>query len=48
MVKAPPDIDALVQGFGLHLKQLKDPEYKESQVRRQSIDPFWELLGWDI
>src|SRR5262249_19801310 len=38
----------LVQGFAKHIRQLKAPDYKESQVRRHYIDPFWELLGWDV
>jgi len=41
-------IHELVQGFATHIKQLKAPDYKESQVRRNYIDPFWELLGWDV
>ncbi|MHB1157327.1 MAG: Eco57I restriction-modification methylase domain-containing protein [Phycisphaerales bacterium] len=40
-------IKTLAQGFAKHIHELKAPEYKESQVRRHYIDPFWELLGWD-
>jgi type I restriction-modification system DNA methylase subunit len=42
------DIRTLVQGFAKHIKELKAPEYKESQVRLHYIDPFWMLLGWDV
>lgn len=42
------DIQTLVQGFAKHLRELKAPEYKESQVRLHYIDPFWGLLGWDV
>lgn len=38
----------LIQGFAKHLRELKGPDYKESQVRLHYIDPFWELLGWDV
>src|SRR5262249_52954918 len=42
------NITTLVQGFGKHIRELKAPDYKESQVRRHYIDPFWKLLGWDV
>jgi hypothetical protein len=42
------EIRTLVQGFAKHVKELKAPEYKESQVRLNYIDPFWRLLGWDV
>jgi hypothetical protein len=42
------EIRTLVQGFAKHIKELKAPEYKESQVRLNYIDPFWTLLGWDV
>ena len=41
-------IKTLVQGFAEHIRQLKAPQYKESQVRLHYIDPFWKLLGWDV
>ncbi|MGA2034319.1 MAG: N-6 DNA methylase [Thermoguttaceae bacterium] len=41
-------IKTLVQGFGENIRQLKAPQYKESQVRLHYIDPFWKLLGWDV
>lgn len=42
------NIHLLVQGFARHIRQLKAPETKESQVRLHYIDPFWSLLGWDV
>jgi hypothetical protein len=48
MRKTRTDINDLVQGFARNIKQLKAPEYKESQVRLHYIDRFWELLGWDV
>jgi type I restriction-modification system DNA methylase subunit len=41
-------IKTLVQGFGDNIRQLKSPQYKESQARLHYIDPFWKLLGWDV
>lgn len=48
MSKQTPSIKSLVQGFAQHIKELKGPDYKESQVRLHYIDPFWKLLGWDV
>ena len=48
MPPRPSDIKSLVQGFASHIKELKAPEYKESQVRLHYIDRFWKLLGWDV
>jgi len=48
MARQTPTIKSLVQGFAQHLKELKAPDYKESQVRLHYIDPFWKLLGWDV
>lgn len=48
MPQSTTDIKTLVQGFAQHIKELKAPEYKESQVRLHYIDPFWTLLGWDV
>jgi hypothetical protein len=48
MASTTTDIKTLVQGFAKHLKELKLPDYKESQVRLHYIDPFWTLLGWDV
>lgn len=41
-------IATLVHGFAKHIRELKAPDYKESQARLHYIDPFWTLLGWDV
>src|SRR5260370_36261608 len=41
-------IKSLVQGFAKHFSELHAPDYKEMQVRGHYIDPFWNLLGWDV
>ncbi|MCP4536527.1 MAG: hypothetical protein GY832_05220 [Chloroflexi bacterium] len=28
--------------------QYKQPDYKEARVRAEFIDPFLEVLGWDV
>jgi hypothetical protein len=48
MTHTSTTIKTLVQGFGENIRQLKSPQYKESQVRLQYIDRFWYLLGWDV
>lgn len=48
MARQIPTIKQLAQGFAQHLRELKAPDYKESQVRLHYIDPFWQLLGWDV
>jgi type I restriction-modification system DNA methylase subunit len=42
------NIKSLVQGFAEHIRLLKAPNYKESSVRLQYVDPFWKLLSWDV
>jgi hypothetical protein len=49
---APPesrrDIEALVQRFARNRDVYTRPDYKETQVRVEFIDPFFEALGWDV
>ena len=42
------DIEALVQRFTRNLDAYTRPDYKETQVRVEFIDPFFEALGWDV
>jgi predicted type IV restriction endonuclease len=49
---APPEsrreIEALVQRFARNQDVYTRPDYKETQVRVEFIDPFFEALGWDV
>lgn len=45
---APPELLDLVQRFKRNLDQYKRSSYNETQVRVDYIDPFFELLGWDV
>lgn len=38
----------LVEHFDLSIDTLKSNNYNETQVRREFIDPFFKLLGWDV
>ncbi|MGB3458933.1 MAG: DNA methyltransferase, partial [Halobacteriota archaeon] len=41
-------IGALVDRFRANIDVYKKSAYKEAQVRREFIDPFFEALGWDV
>jgi len=51
-ITAPRDtrrqIEGLVQRFARNLDVYTRPDYKETQVRVEFIDPFFEALGWDV
>ena len=44
----PKEVLELVEHFERNLEQYRSPQYKEAEVRREFIDPFFEALGWDI
>ncbi len=44
----PEAVLALVERFDEHRDAYKHQEYKETQVRREFIDPFFIALGWDV
>ena len=41
-------IAELVARFREQYASYKRPDYNETQVRRDFIDPFFKALGWDI
>jgi|SRR5580692_3252293 hypothetical protein len=45
---APPVIAELVEAFERNLDSYQSALYKETQVRHEYIDPFFEALGWDV
>jgi len=45
---APVLIKRLVDTFHRNIESLKSGDYKETQVRREFIDPFFTALGWDV
>ena len=42
------EVQGLVDRFARNLDVYTRPEYKETQVRVEFIDPFFEALGWDV
>jgi hypothetical protein len=48
MMAARAKILDLVERFQRNLKEYKQGNYNETQLRREFIDPFFEELGWDV
>ena len=42
------EMEGLVERFARNLDVYTRPDYKETQVRVEFIDPFFEALGWDV
>jgi type I restriction-modification system DNA methylase subunit len=45
---APQIVLTLVENFERNLDAYRNGQYKETQVRRDFIDPFFKALGWDM
>jgi len=48
MANVPPRILQLVETFDRNIEAYRSQQYKEVQLRREFIDPFFEELGWDV
>src|SRR6266516_1605051 len=44
----PQTIRELVERFERNLDAYRSPQYNETQLRREFLDPFFKALGWDI
>jgi predicted type IV restriction endonuclease len=44
----PNQVLELVERSERNLDEYKRPDYKETRVRAEFIDPFLEALGWDV
>jgi len=47
-VSAPSRIVELVQRYEQNREAYESGQYKETQLRREFLDPFFEELGWDV
>ncbi len=47
MAECPQEITRLVEQFGRNIDSYRESRYKEAQLRKEFIDPFFEALGWD-
>ena len=45
---APAEVIELVERFRRNLDVYKRDDYKETRVRVEFIDPFFQALGWDV
>lgn len=46
---APPSrLKDIVARFADHLESYRAGRYNETQIRREFLDPFFRLLGWDV
>ncbi len=45
---APTGVKQLVERFSNNLEAYKRDDYKETRLRVEFIDPFFESLGWDV
>ena len=46
--EARVQVEKLVERFSRNLEAYKRQAYKETQVRVEYVDPFFEALGWDV
>jgi len=44
----PQEILVLIERFGNNLKSYSSGTYNETQLRREFVDPFFTMLGWDV
>ncbi len=44
----PPDIATLVTRFADYRERYKSGQYKETELRREFLDPLFKALGWDV
>ena len=47
-MSVPQTIRELVERFERQLDAYRAPHYNETQLRREFLDPFFKVLGWDI
>jgi predicted type IV restriction endonuclease len=48
MTTVPSPVIELVETFDRNIDTYRSPQYNETQLRREFIDPFFEQLGWDV
>ena len=44
----PAEIRELTERFERNKDAYRSPQYNETQLRREFLDPFFKALGWDI
>lgn len=41
-------LELLIKAYHEHFEQYIKPEYNETEVRNDYVNPFFEILGWDV
>src|SRR3990167_7262490 len=47
-MSVPQELHELVERFNTNREAYRSGQYNESQLRQEFIDPFFQLLGWDV
>lgn len=47
-MSVPQELLELVERFNTNCEAYRSGQYNETQLRREFIDPFFQLLGWDV
>jgi type I restriction-modification system DNA methylase subunit/predicted type IV restriction endonuclease len=48
MTEIPAEILELIKRFEDNKEAYRSGQYNETQLRREFVDPFFEVLGWDV
>jgi hypothetical protein len=48
LMPLPPSVADIVDRFSRNAETYTAPEYNETQLRREFLDPLFEALGWDL
>jgi len=48
MAQPPPQVLELIERFDRNREAYRSPQYNETQLRREFLDPLFKALGWDI
>jgi len=47
-MNVPEQVTRLIETFDRNIEAYKDPDYNETQLRHEFLDPFFMALGWDV
>ena len=47
-MSVPQELPELVERFNTNREAYRSGQYNETQLRREFIDPLFQLLGWDV
>lgn len=47
-MSCPPEVLELINRFAAYRSKYTSVDYNETQLRNEFLNPFFEILGWDI